>query len=126
MADASLHFAAGLALGMALATPRLRQAWSQRHVLAPAMLRGMTLSWGLGLWAVTPSLLRYAGMPDAFCQGWWMNLFLLHPLINRWGPHATIIGAVALVSCIAFQYGTILAGILRARMRPTPASRAGV
>jgi len=115
MADASLHFAVGLALGMALESPRLRRAWQSVKPLAPTVLRWMGTSWGLALWAIIPSLLRYSGIPEGFCRGWLMNVFLLHPLINRWGPHATIIGAVALVSCIAFQYGTILACILRAR-----------
>jgi hypothetical protein len=135
MANAALHFAAGLALGMALQSPVIRRAWSQGPSLTRALVRGMALSWGLGLWAIIPSLLHHAGFPESFTGGWWMNLFLLHPLINRWGPHATIIGGAALVGCFAIQYAAILGAILNVRKLkaplgsgrpPTQASREGV
>lgn len=135
MADATLHFAAGLAVGMALQSPGIRRAWSNGPSLAPAMVRGIALSWGLGFWAIIPSLLHHAGFPETFTGGWWMNLFMLHPLINRWGPHATIIGGAALVGCFAFQYAAILGALLNVRKfrntpgacrPPTPSSRAGV
>ncbi len=115
MAHAALHFAAGMAVGMAVQGPLLRRTWNRGRELAPAILRWLCLSWLLGTWGIIPSLLHYAGLPDAFCNGWWMNLFLFHPLINRWGPHATIIGAVALVGSFVFQYALILAAILKTR-----------
>ena len=115
MAHAALHFAAGMAVGMILQAPPLRRAWSHGAALAPAVLRWLGISWGLGAWAIIPSLLRHAGLSETFCGGWWMNLFLLHPLVNRWGPHATIIGAVALIAGFVFQYTTILTAILAAR-----------
>jgi len=118
MADAAFHFATGMALGMTLATPRLRQAWDQGRPLAPEILRWLATSWLLGAWALAPSLLRYAGLPESFCHGWWMNLFLFHPLINRLGPHATIIGAAAFVACFALQYGVILLAIKTIRKSP--------
>jgi len=115
MAHASFHFAAGLAVGMALQTPSLRQAWDRGREIAPSVLRWMAWSWAFGVWAIIPSLLRYAGCPESLCNGWWMNVFLLHPVVNRWGPHATIIGGVAFVLCFSFQYTVILAGIRRIR-----------
>lgn len=111
MAHAAFHFAAGLVVGMALQAPATRRAWKENRPLAPAMRRWLVTSWGTGLWAIIPSLLRYAGMPESFCNGWWMNLFLLHPLINRWSHHATIIGGSGLVACLVLQYIVILAAI---------------
>lgn len=115
MAHAAFHFTAGLAVGMLLQAPPLRQAWERSREVAPAVLRWMAWSWGCGLWATLPSLIRFAGVPESFCSGWWMNLFLLHPLINRWGPHATIIGGVVFVCGFAFQYAVLLAAIGRIR-----------
>lgn len=115
MAHAALHFAAGLAVGMALQSPRLRTALTAGRNIAPTVMRWLGISWGLGLWAIIPSLLRYAGVPESFCGGWWMNLFLFHPLLNHYGPHATIIGAVAFVAGFGFQYAVILAAIVRCR-----------
>lgn len=115
MASAALHFAVGLAVGMAAQSVPLHAAWARGKGLTPAIRRWLWVSWLTGTWAIIPSLLRYAGLPDAFYGGWWMNLFLFHPLINQWGPHGTIIGAAAFVAGFAFQYGVILAAILRIR-----------
>ena len=113
MADASLHFAVGMAAGILCQTPALRRAWGRTGGVAVPLTRWITVSWALGFWAIVPSLLRYSGLPGAFCSGWWMNLFLLHPLINRFGPHATIIGAAAMVAGFALQYTIILTAIAR-------------
>lgn len=118
MAHATLHFAAGLSTGMMVMGPSLRRAWDHALELPPSVGRWMAASWGLGFWAVIPSLLHFAGMPDSLCQGWWMNLFLFHPLINQHGPHATIIGSASFVGAFAFQYGVILLAI-RSRRRKT-------
>jgi len=98
---------------MAVQAPRLKQAWTQGKDVAPTVLRWLAVSWSLGVWAIVPSLLRYAGVPEGFCNGRWMNLFLLHPLINQFGPHGTIIGAVVFVIGFTFQYALILAAIAR-------------
>lgn len=111
MAHAALHFSIGLAAGMALQAPPLRKAWNRSQELAPAVMRWLLVSWALGTWAIIPSLLRYAGLPEAFCHGWWMNLFLFHPLINQLGPHGTIIGGVMFVTGFTFQYAMIVAAI---------------
>ena len=111
MAHAALHFAVGLAAGMAIESPRLKAAWTQGRSLAQPVWRWLWTSWLLGAWAIIPSLARFAGFPESFCRGWWMNLFLFHPLINHWGPHGTIIGAFAFVACFVFQYAVTLAAI---------------
>lgn len=116
MAHAALHFAAGLAIGMAAQAPRLLQTAREKKNLAPAVLRWLVVSWGTGVWAIIPSLLRYAGLPQGFCSGWWMNLFLFHPLINRFGPHGAIIGSVAFVAGFVLQYTVILVALRKDRI----------
>lgn len=115
MAHTALHFSIGLAAGMALQAPALRRVWKQGRQLAPAVARWLLVSWAAGLWAIVPSLLRYAGLPESFCSGWWMNLFLLHPLINQFGPHGTLIGGALLVALCSFQYTLVVAAIVKAR-----------
>lgn len=117
MAHAALHFAAGMTAGMILMAPRLRRAWQQRAQLYPAVRWWLLAAWGLGVTATIPSLLKYAGAPEAFCSGWWMNLFLLHPLINRMLPQNLILASFTFGGLIAFQYLVILASILRLRNR---------
>ncbi len=113
MAHAALHFAAGMTVGMLLLAPRLKRAWHERRQLYCAVKWWLLAAWGLGLTAIVPSLLRYAGLPESFCAGWWMNLFLLHPLINLLLPQNLILASLLFSGLIALQYLVILAAILR-------------
>lgn len=117
MAHAALHFTAGMVAGMTVLTPLLHKNWQSRRRLAPAVMRWLLASWGAGIWAIIPSLLRYAGFPDSCNGGWWMNLFMFHPLIDQHGPHATIIGAALLVGTFSVQYTVIIVAIIRTRGR---------
>jgi len=111
MAHAALHFAAGMTTGMVLLAPRLRQAWQTRTQVYAAVKWWILAAWGLGFTAIIPSLLRYAGLPESFVSGWWMNLFLFHPLLNRFLPQNLILASFLFGSLIALQYGVILAGL---------------
>jgi hypothetical protein len=115
MAHAALHFALGMTVGMALTTPRLHRVWQAGKGIAPATLRWVGLSWALGTWAIVPSLLRHAGIPELFCRGWWMNVFLLHPLVNAALPQSTIAGSATFVGVFTLQYLVILRAIARVR-----------
>lgn len=115
MAHAAFHFAVGCAAGIVLATPRLAAAWQSRTGLAPAVSRWLAVSWVAGVLAIVPSLLRYAGVPAAFCVGWWMNIFALHPFINHHLPSLTIAGTTMFVGEFAAQYLVILAALARVR-----------
>ncbi|MEI8138321.1 MAG: hypothetical protein WCI03_00480 [bacterium] len=113
MAHAALHFAVGMTAGMVLLAPRLRTAWqTRRHVYAAARW-WVLAAWGLGFAAIVPSLLKYGGWPESFCAGWWMNIFLLHPLLNRLLPQNLILASFIFGSLIALQYLIILASIRR-------------
>ncbi|MEI7879460.1 MAG: hypothetical protein WCI95_01175 [bacterium] len=120
MAHAALHFAAGMTAGMVLLAPRLRSAWQQRTHIYDAVKWWILASWGLGFTAIVPSLLRYAGLPESFCSGWWMNLFLLHPLLNRFLPQNLILASFVFGGLIALQYGVILAAILKIKKHCSP------
>lgn len=113
MAHAALHFAAGMTAGMVLLAPRLKQAWQTRSHLYAAVKWWILAAWGLGFTAIIPSLLKYAGLPESFCSGWWMNVFLLHPLINHFLPQNLILASFIFGSLIAFQYLIIVAAIQR-------------
>ena len=117
MAHAALHFTAGMVVGMVVLAPMLHRNWQAGCKLAPTVMSWLLGSWGTGIWAIIPSLLRYAGLPESFTGGWWMNLFLFHPLINHRGPHATIIGAALLVGTFITQYTLIVMAIIRVRGR---------
>jgi hypothetical protein len=118
MAHAALHFALGMTVGMAATAPRLRRAWQAGKAVAPATARWLASAWAMGVFAIVPSLLRYAGVPESFCGGWWMNLFLFHPLINAGLPQSAIAGSTAFMGLLVLQYLIILAAIARVRRGP--------
>lgn len=122
MAHTALHFAAGLSLGMALATlalaRALRAAAAGAGPLSRPLARLLVWSWGLGLFAIAPNVLRALGLPESFCAGGWMNLCLLHPLLDRWVSGGTVIGGCLLVAALSTQYGLILLAIFLARRHP--------
>jgi hypothetical protein len=113
MAHAALHFAVGMTAGMVLLAPRLKMAWHTRRQVYAAVKWWILAAWGLGFAAIVPSLLKYGGLPESFCSGWWMNVFLLHPLLNRLLPQNLILASFIFGSLIALQYLFILAAILR-------------
>jgi len=113
MAHAALHFSAGMVAGMVLLAPRLKQAWQTRSQLYAAVKWWILAAWGLGFVAIVPSMLKFAGLPAPFCSGWWMNLFLLHPLLNYFLPQNLIVTSFIFGGLITFQYSVILAAILR-------------
>ncbi len=113
MAHAALHFAAGMTAGMVLMAPRLKRAWQTRTHLYAAVKWWVLAAWGLGFISIIPSLLRYAGLPESFCTGWWMNIFLLHPLMNWLLPQNLILASFIFEGLIALQYFIILASLFR-------------
>lgn len=111
MAHAALHFAIGMTTGMVLLAPQLKRAWQKRERLYAAVKWWVLAAWGLGFAAITPSLLGYAGLPESICSGWWMNIFLLHALINRLCPQHLILSSFLFGGLLSLQYLVILAAI---------------
>ena len=115
MANATLHLAAGLMAGMALAAPRALRAVQAREGVALAARDWLLASWAIGGCALVPSFLPYLGLSEWLCRGWWMNVFVLHPLLNRLFPGGTLVGELALMACFAAQYAVLLWALMRVR-----------
>jgi hypothetical protein len=116
VADAAFHFAMGLVLGTLGLLPGLVRKFRCNTDRATDYARWLVIAYALGAFTLLPGLLRRMGWPPAFCEGWWMNLFLFHPLINRLRPGGMLIGEMLILGCFAFQYGFLLAA-LRRRLR---------
>lgn len=117
MAHSALHFSAGLVTGMAVLVPAVFEAFRSGASLSRAVRRWVAVSWVLGLFAIVPSLLHHIGVPPVVCNGWWMNVFFLHPLINSLSRGGDLVGGATLVACFTVQYAAVLAAIARISRR---------
>jgi len=115
MAHSALHFAIGMAAGSACAAAPLLRAWRSGLPVARPYFRWFAASLAGGAFAVTPSLLRRIGLPEAVCESAWMNVFLLHPLINRLKPGGITMGPLLMGAAFAAQYAVLLLALFRAR-----------
>jgi len=119
MAHSAVHFSTGIILGTAIHIPRLISRWRKGEPLSRSFQNWLIVSYGIAAWAVLPGLLRRISVPDYLCDGWWMNVFLFYPLLNRLKSGGTIPGQIALILCFLLQYGLLLAAIRRASRTPT-------
>lgn len=118
MAHSILHFSAGLILGtVAFAGPVLRGLQTGMPVAARAR-RWLLLAYATGVLAVVPGFLRRLGMPEAVCTSAWMNVFVLHPLINQIKSGGMLVGELLFLACFGFQYAVLLMAILMGRCAP--------
>jgi hypothetical protein len=117
MAHAALHFSVGMMTGMGVLAPRVLRALRARAPAAVAMRQWVVAAWLLGVYALVPSFLPHIGVPTGLCNGWWMNVFLFHPLLNVLIPRGTLLGELALLACLAFQYACVLAVLIRVKRR---------
>ena len=115
MAHSALHLSIGLAVGTAVALPSVIRAWRRAGKMAPALARLLAVSWGLAVLSIVPSLFRNVGLPETFCSGWWMNLFLFHPLLDQLKRGGMLVGELAAAACLTFQYVLLLLALRRAR-----------
>lgn len=117
MAHSAMHFTIGLAVGTAAFLPSVVKAWRHQDTVAPAFARWIGLSWALALFAIAPSLLRHLGFPVGFCSGWWMNIFLFHPLADRLKHGGMLVGELGIATCLTLQYVLLLVALRRALTR---------
>ena len=115
MAHAALHFSVGMVTGMGVLAPRVLRALRARAPTAAAIRQWVVAAWLLGVYALVPSFLPHIGLPTAVCDGWWINVFLFHPLLNVLIPRGTLLGELTLLACLAFQYACVLAALIRAK-----------
>ena len=114
MAHSTMHFAIGLAVGTAALLPSVVKAARRGDKLAPPFARWIGIALALAMFAVVPNLLRSSGVPDAICSGWWMNVFLFHPLADRLKQGGMLIGELGIALILTFQYVLLLAALRRA------------
>jgi hypothetical protein len=109
MAHTVFHFAVGMAVGTAILLPAVYRRLKNNEATANPIRNWLIAAYGLGAWAVLPGALKRLGVAD----GWWMNVFLLHPLINRMKGGGVLVGEILLVFFFVLQYVTILVALRR-------------
>ncbi|HAS81369.1 MAG TPA: hypothetical protein DCS43_01505 [Verrucomicrobia bacterium] len=117
MAQSTLHLSAGMLLGTLLAVPRVWRAWQAGKAVSPAIARWCLLSYGLGLYALLPSIIRRLAAAPGLADGPAWNLFLFYPLIQRLDLPSIALGELTTASLFALQYATILIAIHRTNER---------
>lgn len=123
MAHSALHFSLGMILGTGLFLPRVFRVWKKSTNMARPYARWLVGSAVLGVYAIVPSLLRRIGLSDHFCEGWWMNLFLLHAALQKMKAGGEIFAQALIFFLFAVQYVALLAAIRRIRRTRDPSSR---
>jgi hypothetical protein len=113
MADTIFHIAMGMAAGTAILLPSVYRGLKNGEDTANPIRNWLIAAYGLGAWAVLPGMLKRLGVSE----GWWMNLFLLHPLINRMKGGGVLVGEILVVFFFVLQYVTILVAIRRRMKR---------
>ncbi len=111
MMHSTLHFSLGMVVGTALTCRPLLDAWQRKAPVAAHLRRWLVIAYGLGVYAIVPNLLRRAGVPHEVCEAWFMNIFLLSPLLNRLVQGGTIYGPFVMGSLMLSQYATLLLAV---------------
>jgi len=109
MTHVSMHIGVGVMTGTIVLLPRLLA-----HVFTGTRMSRAAASWiiwsyAIGLYASLPTLLGRLGLPATVTGGWWMNVFLFHPLISQVKSGGLLVGETLLAGAFAFQYFALLA-----------------
>jgi len=113
MAHSALHFSIGMAVGSAATLHGVARAWLARANVADPIGKWLLISYGLGIYAILPSLFRWCGVPETVTSGWWMNVFLLHPFLTGLKAGGMIPAGFAILLCFVIPYALILAALWR-------------
>jgi hypothetical protein len=113
MTNTVFHVAIGMAVGTGIFLPAVFRTLKNKQDAAIPIRNWLLAAYGLGAWAILPGALTRLGVAD----GWWMNVFLLHPLINRMKHGGALVGEILLVFLFVLQYTTILVAIRRRMIR---------
>lgn len=113
MAHSTVHFSVGMITGIACGAPLLLRAWRECQRVAQRATQWLLLAWALGIFAEFPGILRRLRVPDQICDGPWMNIFLLYPLINEAKPGGQTMGPILMAMLFGCQYALLLLLIIR-------------
>ncbi len=108
MAHSSLHFFIGQLAGMVIFMPRLVRSFRRQQQLAFAFRSWLILSYSLAVFAIIPNILRRIGVPENICNGWWMNIFMFHSILDQIRHGGMLIGQAGIIACFSFQYVFLL------------------
>ncbi|NQT93339.1 MAG: hypothetical protein HQ559_11310 [Lentisphaerae bacterium] len=111
MAHSAFHFSLGMIVGTGALFPGVVRALRKGTKTAPAYARWLVGSASIGIYAIVPSLLRRMGVPPRVCDGWWMNLFLFHPAVQKMKAGGEIFAQGLIVFLFAAQYIALLFAI---------------
>lgn len=117
MAHANLHMAAGMVIGTAATLVPVARAWLSRQPLARPVGRMLVAAYALGVWALMPNLISAAGGPASIHHNPASNIFLFHALVDAHKDGGLLIGELAMVAVLVFQFTLLVAAIARARPR---------
>lgn len=110
MAHAALNLGVGILAGTVWGWGRARQkGQAPSRALGALLLR----AYGLGLWALIPSLLRCIGLSVRVTGHPLMNLFFLHPILDRWQKSDTAVAALLLTGLFALHYVILVRAVLK-------------
>ena len=110
---ASFHFFLGAAVGMAVLVPGVWSAARDRRPLAKPILRWLLAAYAVGFWAVVPNILGHLGVPHGICDACWMNIFLLHPLIDSLQDGGKLLGEIGMTMIFCAQYVVIVTACIQ-------------
>jgi hypothetical protein len=120
MAHSALHMAAGLWLGTAAGLPAVAHRWRAGERLAAPVGRLLLLAYGIGALAVVPNVLRRLSAGPEIVGAWWMNVFVLHPTIERFASGGLLKGEVAIAAGFVFHYAVLAWAVRRAGQPRAP------
>lgn len=121
MAHVLLHYSLGVAVVTLPALGGLVGLLRERKNVATWLGKRLLAAHAIGLFAALPGLLPAMGISEPWCQGWWMNLFLFHPLIDQFKSGGALLAELAILALFALHYAMVLVAIAARSMdgRPT-------
>jgi len=117
MAHTALHFSIGLAAGALLSAPPVVRKFRRTGQSAMALGIWLGAAYALGIFASVPNILRWMGVPELACSGWWMNVCLFHPLIDDLESGGMLVGELLFAACFGLQYLVLLITLRWVRRR---------
>ncbi len=114
-----IHFASGMALTTLLFSPLIIKDIILGKRTARLISKMIIGSYLLGLFAMTPNVLRMLGVPPSVYTHPLMNIFLLHPLVeSSLKVHGgMLIGSVLFMCSSTAQYVLILFALIISKSR---------
>ena len=116
------HIAIGMSIGTLIVLPSLMKAILSGNQVSEMLRRAGVIIYGLGAFAMFPSLLRRLGVPDAVCDGWWMNLFAGYSLIKQHVDGGMLIGELLVTLQVLGHYALLMLLLWKVSRRQNQAS----